>query len=139
MALIEFHRDPTFRQVRQFALGWLPALCVVAAGWSAARYGSWSGAVAFLVAAAAGMLVGLLAPAVMRALLIAWLAVTFPLAWIIAHGLMVVVYFCVITPVGLIQRVCGLDPLASRFDRGASTYWVRRQPPPDVVDYFRPF
>lgn len=38
-------------------------------------------------------------------------------------------YFGVVTPVGLLRRVFGTDPLSRRFDPEARSYWIRRDPP----------
>jgi hypothetical protein len=45
----------------------------------------------------------------------------------------------VITPVGLIFRLLGKDPLTRRFDPRASTYWVKHEEPGNVERYFRQF
>jgi len=44
-----------------------------------------------------------------------------------------IVFYCVVTPTGLIRRFLGKDPLRLRVDRSAETYWVMRTPPgPDA-------
>jgi hypothetical protein len=37
-----------------------------------------------------------------------------------------VLFFCVLTPLGLILRLAGRDPLRLCFDRRAPSYWVER-------------
>ena len=49
----------------------------------------------------------------------------------VALGIM---FFLVITPMGLIMRGRGKDPLRLRFDRAARTYWIERQPPGPAPD-----
>jgi hypothetical protein len=39
------------------------------------------------------------------------------------------VYFSTVTPIGLVLRVLGKDPLRLRFDREAESYWIERRPP----------
>jgi hypothetical protein len=43
-------------------------------------------------------------------------------------------FFVVITPMGLVMRALGKDPLRLRFDRDARSYWIDRQPPGPVPD-----
>ncbi len=47
-------------------------------------------------------------------------------------------FFVVITPVGLLMRAFGKDPLRLKFQRGtAGTYWISREPPgppPDSLE-----
>ena len=38
-------------------------------------------------------------------------------------------FFAVVTPMGLAMRLLGKDPLRRRFDREAASYWIRRDPP----------
>lgn len=38
-------------------------------------------------------------------------------------------FFVTVTPIGLLMRLTGRDPLSRRFDPEAGTYWIARQPP----------
>ena len=38
-------------------------------------------------------------------------------------------FYFTVTPIGLVMRALGKDPLRLRFDRGARSYWIKRQPP----------
>jgi hypothetical protein len=38
-------------------------------------------------------------------------------------------FFFVITPIGLLMRATGKDPLRLKLDRNARTYWIERVPP----------
>jgi hypothetical protein len=35
-------------------------------------------------------------------------------------------FFCVLTPLGLVMRLTGRDPLRLRLDRGMPSYWIAR-------------
>jgi hypothetical protein len=37
-----------------------------------------------------------------------------------------VLFFCVLTPLGLVLRLAGRDPLRLRFDRRAPSHWIER-------------
>jgi hypothetical protein len=50
-----------------------------------------------------------------------------------------VVFYLVFTPVGLVMRLLGRDPLQRRFDREAGTYWVDHVEPRSVEEYFRQY
>jgi hypothetical protein len=68
-----------------------------------------------------------------------WMRLTRPLAWLISYLALLVVYFLVLTPIALGLRVFRRDPLARRFDRGRSSYWVKRGTEPGTARYFRQF
>jgi hypothetical protein len=38
------------------------------------------------------------------------------------------VFYTTVTPIGLVRRLLGQDPLRLRFDSGAVTYWIERHP-----------
>src|SRR5438105_15399754 len=38
-------------------------------------------------------------------------------------------YYAIVTPLGLVMRVTGKDPLRRTFDADAPTYWIARRPP----------
>jgi hypothetical protein len=42
---------------------------------------------------------------------------------------MAVIFFAVITPIGLIMRLVGKDILSLKIDKAAKSYWVLRSPP----------
>lgn len=139
MALLERKRDPSAREVRQFARIWLPAFCLLLAAWSVFRGQSWGAAGILTGLAALGVLVEGLRPQWMRFLFLGWMWAAFPVGWLIAHLLMAAIYFLVLTPIGLIMHLAGRDPLSRDFDRPADTYWTRRDSSHDPSQYFRQF
>ena len=144
MALIEFKRDPSPRELRQFALLWLPGICLAVAVWAALKT-PWPWTASLVLAAVASVSLGLWRPRWIRPVYIAWMALAFPFGWLFAHVLLTAIYFLLITPIGLILRIARRDPLARRFDREAQSYWTPTPPPPsrDPKDnrarYFRQY
>jgi hypothetical protein len=67
------------------------------------------------------------------------MAAVAPIGWLVSRVVLAIVYFLVITPIGLIRRLRGHDPLALRADPTASSYWVARQDRTDPASYFRQF
>lgn len=68
-----------------------------------------------------------------------WMLATVPISWTISHLMLAVVYYLVITPISLVMRLLGRDPLYRKFDPEAKTYWIRRNPRADLLRYFRQF
>ena len=139
MALLELKRDPTDREVRQFAIAWLPGFCVLLAAIALGRYDAPGVALALVACGVLSGAVGLLRPRWMRWVWLAWMWAAWPIGWVVSHLLMAVIYFLVITPIGLAMRLLGRDPLERRFDRQAETYWTERRQDVDPASYFRQF
>ena len=75
-----------------------------------------------------------------RLLFVGWMIAVYPLSWTLSHLLFAIIYFLVVTPIGVLSRLFGYDPLALGDKlEGRSSYWVERSQPSDVSRYFRQF
>lgn len=139
MGLIEINRNPSPGQLRLFAGVAVPGLCVVAGVllWWKARLPSAAWAV--WAAGAVVALAGLGRPGLVRPLFIALSYAAAPVGWVVALVLLAFVYYAIMTPIGLVMRLTGRDPLARRFDRSATSYWVTRRPTAEIERYFRQY
>jgi fatty acid desaturase len=135
--LFERPDRPNTRQLRQFA-GALAVFTLAAAGRAWWRHGSLS-PIATLVAGVliALAVVGLVTPRRIEWLFHALITVTFPIGVVVSEVMLAVIYFVIVTPVGLARRAFKRDPLNRAVDRSASTYWVDRQRVHDASRYFR--
>jgi hypothetical protein len=48
-----------------------------------------------------------------------------------------IIFYGVFTPVGLVMRIAQRDAMKRRFEPGAPTYWVERDPPGPADDSFQ--
>ena len=63
----------------------------------------------------------------------------FPIGWVVSHLAMAAVYYVAVTPIGLVMRLVGRDPMERQLDRERATYWVERTRDGDADRYFRQF
>jgi hypothetical protein len=68
-----------------------------------------------------------------------WTLLFMPLAWSVSTLLLVLVYYLVLSPIGLVLRLFGRDPMHRKLDRDATSYWVKRDQAVDPDRYFRQF
>jgi hypothetical protein len=138
MAMIDINWDPSRRELRQFG-----GLCILFFGGLSAW--AWFGHESSLWATVAGTAavvlggLGLAAPGLLRWVFVGWTLAAFPIGWTISHILMAIIYFGLITPIGLVMRAVGYDPMEREFDRQATTYWKKHEQSQDVGRYFRQF
>ena len=71
----------------------------------------------------------LLAPRVLAPLNQLWLRFGLLLHKVVSPVVLSLVFFSTVTPIGLLLRRLGKDPLRLRFDPDAPTYWIERRPP----------
>jgi hypothetical protein len=53
--------------------------------------------------------------------------------------MMAILFYLVITPVGLVFRLVGRDAMNRRFDPSLPSYWVEHRMPASLERYFRQF
>jgi hypothetical protein len=80
-------------------------------------------------AGAALFLVALVRPSVLAPLNRLWMRLGLILHRITSPIVMGLMFYGVITPIGLIRRGFGWDVVRRGFDRGTNSYWIERRPP----------
>jgi hypothetical protein len=101
-------------------------------------YRGWSNlAVGGLFAASALMvLLAFLAPRVLSPLNLAWHKLGLLLSMIVSPLVLGLIFFVLLTPVGVIGRLFGRDELRMK-RRNIDSYWVDREPPGPAPDSFK--
>lgn len=112
------------KEIRSFAWIVSAALLLIA------TYQAWRGAPRWLwitlLAIAAVLLLGAaVAPSLLRPVYRAWMRLGEVLAWVNTRIILTLVFFLVVTPIGLVMRLFGRSPMAAR--RGDS-YWIDVEP-----------
>ncbi len=86
------------------------------------------------------VLLGAVLPRALKWVYIAWMSIAFVLGFVMAHVILTLFFFLVITPTGLIARLTGKDFLRLKLDRTAPSYWIPREPKPKTpAEYERQF
>lgn len=136
--MLELKTTFTTRELRQFAGLWFPLFCGMLGffcwrwEWVTAAYSIWSAGVAL-------GLFGLCFPPVIAPVYKGLMVATFPIGWVMSQVVLALVFYLVMTPIGLFMRLFGRDPMQRRLDRSAPTYWLARQPVTDLERYFKQF
>lgn len=81
---------------------------------------------------------GLAAPRMLGPVFTAWMAVAFPIGWMVSRVVLAALYFLVFTPIALVFRAIGRDVLRVRRPAGTS-YWQPKVPAADQTQYFKQF
>lgn len=72
------------------------------------------------------LLIGTGIPRVLRPLYLGWMGLAFVLGFFMTRVLLTLVFFLVVSPIGLVMRLLGKDLLDKKIDQNASTYWKPR-------------
>ena len=83
--------------------------------------------------------IGIALPRVAEPAYLALTVSTFPIGWCVSIAVLALLYYVVLTPLGLAFRLAGRDPLDRRRRDGVSTYWKPRRPASDPRRYYQQF
>jgi hypothetical protein len=92
----------------------------------------WAAAVA-----AAFLLVSFTYPKALKPLNKAWFLVGLALHHVVTPVVMGLLFFVTVTPMALVMRAAGKDPLRLKRDDAAASYWIMREPPGPAPDSMR--
>lgn len=137
MSLVQINRNPSRSQLAWFGLIWLVFFSVI--GSIAAARGGLRPTVWLFWAVAVAAVPGWLVPAWMRLLYLGMSYLSLPIGFVVSHVVIAAVWYLMFTPIGLVLRAVGYDPLGQKFDPHCKSYWVERGPEPPVDRYFRQF
>lgn len=93
----------------------------------------------FLAIGALLLLAAAFAPRVLRYVYKPWMFLAFALSWLVTRVILTLLFFLIVTPLGLLQRLCGKRALEFRFKNGQTTYWQPRMTRPAAADYEKQF
>jgi hypothetical protein len=136
--MIRIERNPPRKQLLLFGLCWL----VFFGFWGASSWLQAGINYKAIVSCSLALVVpvaGLLWPAALRAVYLAAAYITLPIGIVISFSVLVVIYYLVLTPIGIAMRLAGYDPMKRTFDPDAGTYWTARKPTTDQERYFKQF
>lgn len=91
-----------------------------------------------LIGCAVGAVLWLL-PQIAKPFYLVWYFAACCIGIVVSNLLLAAFYYTVITPVGLLMRALGRDPMKRRFDRMAKTYWHDAEKAVAPDRYFRQF
>ncbi len=147
MPLVVVDKNPSDKALRTFgiaalvAFGALGAVCFFRGGlpfWKFPGAAKSVAAILWTVGGVAG-LCAFVAPKANRLLYLGLTYLTLPIGLVLSFVIVGVLFYGVMTPIGLFFRLIGRDALDRRFDRAATSYWQPCAAPKSVARYFRQF
>jgi len=138
MSLLRINKNPSRKQLNMFGLIWLIFFGVVGfvALW---KTGSMALSAAIWSLAVLVPVCGWSSPRFMRLVYLGMSYAALPIGLVVSHVALAVIYYLVITPIGVFMRLFGYDPLKRHFDPDAASYWRKRPSADGSERYFRQF
>ena len=84
---------------------------------------------------------GLIWPKVLKQVYVIWMSLALVLGLIVSTALLTILFYLVVTPIGLVARLTGKDFLSQKLDAKANSYWIARDRsiPRRINDYEQQF
>jgi hypothetical protein len=136
MSLVEINWNPEKGQLRMFGL---TAVLVLGVAAVILQFVFGITGIAALFVGGTGLCIFVISLIWAKAARIIYLGLTFaamPVGLVISFLLMATFYFLILTPVGLVFKLFGRDPLERRFKADTPTYWTPHQQTRDPEQYF---
>lgn len=148
MSLVSIDWSPDAKQLRKFGLAMIVGFGIIGTmfwfgiwpfggAWPVGTPGPKAAIGCWIFGAAAGVL-GLTGTKAALVVYVPWMAVAFIMGNVISRALLTILYYGMITPFGLVMRLCGRDKLHLR-RRQVRTYWCDAAGAKDKSTYERQF
>ena len=138
MSLVQINHSPSRRQLNFFGVIWLAFFGAIG-GIVLKSSGSMQLAVLLWSVATAVPVAGWIVPAFMRIVYLGMAYAGFPIGFVVSYLILAIVYYLVLTPIALVMRLFGHDPMNRLFEEDADTYWCPREQRDSLDSYFRQF
>ena len=67
---------------------------------------------------------GIVFPIVLKPIQKIWMSLAFIMGWFVTRVILTILFYFVVTPLGIVARIFGKAFLGRQFDREATTYWI---------------
>jgi polyferredoxin len=72
-------------------------------------------------------LLGAIIPQTLKSIYKVWMSIALIIGWFMSRLILSVLFYLVVTPIGVIMRLLGKDLLNQEFDKTAETYWIKKE------------
>jgi hypothetical protein len=140
----EVNWNPGPQERRKFALSLiigLPCVAVVLLALGLLRGRGWNFPLTAIVGGG-GLAVGLLLlalPQIARPFYVAWYFIACCIGTVVGNLALAIVFFVLVTGIGLLMRAVGRRPVRKTFDKRAASYWQDAEHVDDPNRYYRQF
>ena len=81
----------------------------------------------FLMLSIVFLFFGLALPALLKPIHKIWMTLAVLIGLFVTRVIMIILFYLLVTPIGLFARLCGKDFLDTKCDRNVNSYWIPRK------------
>jgi hypothetical protein len=138
MKLIKINTRPTRRQLNEFGIAWLIFFLLLSA---LLMWKGTSASVLWVLVTAAFLipLIGYFCPPFMRLIYLGMTFAAYPIGFIVSHLILMMVYYLIITPTGMVLRLTKRGFFPKKPDKRIQSYWISKTKSRNPDDYFKQY
>ena len=73
------------------------------------------------------LFLGLFRPFLLKPIYKIWMILAILIGWFVTRIIIIILFYLVVTPIGLLARLSAKDFLKTKFNRNANSYWIPRK------------
>ena len=139
MSLIEINRSPGPKELRSFATIALIASALISLLLHLLKGLEFQWAAIIFAAGVVIFISRLVSLRLTRIFYLALILLTFPIGFCVSFILLAAFYFLLLTPLAIVFRLLGRDPLRRKSGPSEKSYWLTHRPPESLDRYFHQF
>ena len=122
------YKEPSSRDLTLLAFLFL-GVCSLVGAYQLLWKGSGSGY--YWIGVGIALCLSRLIPPLFRRLYRLWVSFAVVLGYFVSRAILLIVFYLVLVPTGLIMRTVGRDPMERKWDPQAQSYWINKEPEED--------
>jgi ABC-type glycerol-3-phosphate transport system permease component len=76
---------------------------------------------------ASALIMAVFIPRILKPIYIVFTKIAHAIGWFNTRVILILVYYAILTPIGILMKVFGRDALNRKIDKSAESYWIKRQ------------
>ena len=138
MKLVRINTHPSGRDLHVFGVAWL--VFGLAGLWLLVWKDASTGVLGWWTAfGVGGPLAGWVCTAFMRRAYLVLAFVAYPVGFVVSHVILAIIFYLLITPTGLLLRLCRPGFFSKQADQAKETYWQTKGGRKDARRYFKQY
>lgn len=73
------------------------------------------------------LFIGLVLPVLLKPIHKIWMTLATLMGWFMTRLIIIIAFYLLVTPIGLLARLCGKTFLDTKFERNVNSYWIPRK------------
>lgn len=139
MSLIEINWNPSQKQLRGFGVVALIATTLISLLLYLVKGVSISWVIIILAVGVFIFLSSRISLVITKLFYLTLMTAAMPMGFVVSLALLAFSYFLLLTPLGLLFRLIGRDPLSRKFDPKTDSYWIIHRQSESLDRYFHQF